>query len=142
VIKESLRELTNQISLLNRHVGIKLELREVDLDTLDVISREGPISPSTLARRTGLHPATLTGVLDRLQRAGWIARDRDPHDRRAVAVEALRERGGEVYRLYAPMNTSLDEICAGYTDAELAVLADFLDRATRAGRTATDDLAR
>jgi DNA-binding MarR family transcriptional regulator len=141
VIKESLRALTNQISLLNRHVGGKVELREVDLDTLDLIAREGPLGPTALARRSGLHPATLTGVLDRLQRAGWIARDRDPHDRRAVAVEALRDRGGELYRLYAPMNASLDEICNSYTDAELAVLADFLHRATEAGRTATDDLA-
>jgi DNA-binding MarR family transcriptional regulator len=142
-IKDSLRELTNQVSSLNRHVGTKVELRDVDLDCLDLISREGPINPSALARRTGLHPATMTGILDRLQRAGWIARERDPEasDRRAVIVKALRERGGEIFRLYSGMNSSLDDICAGYTDAELGVLADFLRRATDAGRMATEDLA-
>jgi hypothetical protein len=43
-------------------------------------------------------------------------------------------------RLYAGMNTSMDEICAGYDDAELEVIADFLGRTTNAGRAATDEL--
>jgi hypothetical protein len=38
------------------------------------------------------------------------------------------------------MNSFMDEICAGYDDAELAVIADFLGRTTSAGRTAADDL--
>src|SRR5690349_19180548 len=87
-VKESLRELTNQLSLLNHQVGARLELRDVDLDCLDLIARYGPLSPSALARRAGLHPATLTGILDRLQRGGWVVRERDPEatDRRAVSV--------------------------------------------------------
>ena len=44
-------------------------------------------------------------------------------------------------RLYAGMNASMDQICAGYTDAELDLLADFLRRTAGAGRTATDALA-
>jgi DNA-binding MarR family transcriptional regulator len=142
-IKESLRELAIQLSLLNRQVGTELELRDVDLDCLDLINREGPISPSALARRAGLHPATMTGILDRLQRGGWITRDRDPQasDRRAVTVRALRERVPELFRLYAGMNSSMDGILAGYGDAELQLIADFLRRTTDAGQAATKDLA-
>jgi DNA-binding MarR family transcriptional regulator len=143
-IKESLRELSNQLSLLNHHVGMRLELRDMDLDCLDLISRHGPLSPSALAKRAGLHPATMTGILDRLQRGGWITRERDPAaaDRRAVSVRALRDRAAEVFHLYAGMNASMDEICAGYDDAELHLLADFLRRTTDAGRAATDELAK
>ena len=96
----------------------------MDLDCLDLISRHGPLSPTALARRAGLHPATVTGILDRLERGGWVARDRDQADRRAVTVRALRDRGAEVLRLYSGMNASMDQICAGYTDTELELLAD------------------
>ena len=141
-IKESLRELSNQLSLLNHHVGAQVELRDVDLDCLELINRHGPLNPSALARHAGLHPATMTGILDRLERGGWIAHDRDPGDRRAVVVRVLRDRGGELYRLYAGMNASLDRICAGYSDDQLELLADFLRRTTDAGRSATEELAR
>ena len=140
-IKESLRELSIQLSLLNHHVGGHLELKDVDLDCLDLIARHGPLSPSALARRAGLHPATMTGILDRLERGGWVARERDPSDRRAVLVRALRDRGAQLIRLYAGMNTLMDEICAGYEDTELELLADFLRRTAHAGQTATDELA-
>jgi DNA-binding MarR family transcriptional regulator len=83
----------------------------------------------------------MTGILDRLERGGWIARDRDPDDRRAVAVRAQRDRSGEVFGLYAGMNSKLDELCAGYGDDQLELLADFLRRTTEAGRDATDELA-
>jgi len=140
-IKESLRDLRGQLSLLNHHVGARVELKDVDLDCLELINRHGPLSPSALARRAGLHPATMTGILDRLERGGWVARDRDATDRRAVVVRTRRERGAELFRLYSGMNTSVDRICAGYTDAELELLAGFLRRTTDAGRAATDELA-
>lgn len=143
LIKEAMRELNNQLALLNHHVGVRLSLRDVDLDCLDLIARHGPLTPSALARRAGLHPATVTGILDRLQRGGWIVRERDPDatDRRSVIVRALRERNGELFRLYAGMNAEMDEICAGYDEAQLELIADFLGRAGEAGRRATDELA-
>jgi DNA-binding MarR family transcriptional regulator len=140
-IKQSLRELRNQLSLLNRHIGARVDLKDVDLDCVDLIARHGPLSPSALAQRAGLHPATMTGILDRLERDGWVTRDRVPSDRRAVLVGALRDRNAEMIRLYSGMNAAMDQICAGYADAELELIADFLRRTTNAGRNAADELA-
>lgn len=140
-IKESVREMNIQLSLLNHHVGAHLELRDIDLTCLDLINREGPLSPTAIARRTGVHPATMTGILDRLERGGWIARERDPVDRRAVVVRALRDRNAELYRLLEGMNSAMDQIFADYSVAELELLADFLARTTSAGRNATDELS-
>jgi DNA-binding MarR family transcriptional regulator len=140
-IKEALRELSIQLSLLNHRVGAQVDLRDVDLDCYDLINRYGPLTPSALAGRAGLHPATITGILDRLERGGWVARHRDPSHRRAVLVHALRDRNAELYRLYAGMNTAMDQLCAGYADTELELLADFLHRTATAGQDATDHLA-
>ncbi|MGZ3522973.1 MAG: MarR family transcriptional regulator [Vulcanimicrobiaceae bacterium] len=125
----------------NHRVSTHLDLKDVDLDCLDLINREGPLSPSALALRAGLHPATMTGILDRLERAGWVARERDSSDRRAVVVRARRDRSGEVVRLFSGMNSSMDQICAEYTDTELELLDGFLRRAANAGQKATDELA-
>lgn len=140
-IKQALRDLRTQLSLLNHTVGTHLDLRDVDLDCLDIISRHGPLSPSALARHAGLHPATMTGILDRLERGGWVIRDRDPADRRGVVVRDRRDRNAELFGLFAGMNASMDRICAGYGDAELELLAGFLRRTASAGRSATDELA-
>jgi DNA-binding MarR family transcriptional regulator len=141
-IRDSLREVIIQLSLLNRQVGAHLDLKDSDLDCINLIERHGPLSPRVLAQRAGLHPATMTGVLDRLERGGWVARDRDPSDRRAVAVRAVGDRNAELMRLYSGMNTSVSQICAGYQETELKRLADFLRRIANAGRNATDELMR
>lgn len=140
-IKEALRDLAVQMALLNHRVGAHLGLRDADLECLDLVSRFGPIGPTALAKHAGLHPATLTGVLDRLERGGWVIRTPNPSDRRAVLVQVIKEREAETAEMFAGLNKSMDVICADYDDAELVLIADFLLRAARAGREATDELA-
>ncbi|WP_327358334.1 MarR family transcriptional regulator [Streptomyces sp. NBC_01304] len=142
-VKEALRDLNIQLSLLNRQFGAHVDLKDADWNCLDLINRHGPLSPTALARKAGLHPATMTGVLDRLQRGGWITRERVPEatDRRAVTVRALRERTPELFRLFAGMNAEMDTLCQDYSDDELDLIATFLQRTTAAGGIATDQLA-
>src|SRR5438874_11158731 len=140
-IKESLRDLRIQLALLNHQVGNQLDLKDVDLDCLDLVFRHGPLSPSALARRAGLHPATMTGILDRLERRGWISRERDPSDRRAVVVRTDRKRYAELLRLYGGLSRSMNRILADYSDSELAVIADFMHRTVDAGQQAAEALA-
>jgi DNA-binding MarR family transcriptional regulator len=139
--KQSLRELRIELSVLNHRVGSRSEIKDVDFDCLDVITRHGPISPTTLARRIGVHAATMTGILDRLERGGWIARDRDQRDRRAVLVRGVPGKQRDLIQLYGGMNSSLDEILDSYSDDQIDLVADFLRRCTQAGQSATDQLA-
>jgi DNA-binding MarR family transcriptional regulator len=140
-VRQGLRELRIQLARLNYHVGAGLGLKDVDLDCLDIIDASGPLTPSALARLAGLHPATMTGILDRLEKGGWIVRERDPSDRRAVLVRSVRERQADLQRSYAEMSRSMNKLIASYSDKELETIADFLTRCAEAGREATEDLA-
>ena len=57
-----------------------------------------------------------------------------------MVVQARRERNAELFRLYAGMNRSMDQLCEGYSDAELELLAEFLRRTTDVGKAAVDAL--
>lgn len=139
-VQLGLRSLTNQLHRLNDAVGSHVDLLPGDLEVLDLIARGGPTSPRRVVAATGLHPATLTGILDRLERGGWLRRRPDPDDRRRLIVEAIAERGGELARLYAPMTKALNRICSGYSPDELRVIVDFLERAAAAGTDAAADV--
>jgi DNA-binding MarR family transcriptional regulator len=140
-IKDGLRDLSTQLSLLTHQVGAHVDLRDADLECLDLIGRYGPIGPTALAKRAGLHPATLTGVLDRLERGGWVIRTPNPSDRRAILVRVVKEKEAEVTFLFSGLNRAMDQVCSEYEDADLVLIADFLLRTAKAARVATDDLA-
>ena len=139
-VRESMRDLAVQLSLLTHQIGGRLDLKGTDLDCLDLIDRYGPIGPGALARRTGLHPATMTGIIDRLERGGWITRERDPNDRMAITIQLVRTRSREILLLFGGMNTAMTQICAGYTDDELAVIAGFVRRTAEAATEAAAEL--
>lgn len=139
-VKEGLRELRTQLAALNHRVGSQVSLARADLDTFDLVARHGPLSPSALARLAGLHPATMTGVLDRLEAGDWVSRTRGAADRRAIVVTANPAKTGDMLRLFAGMNHAMDAVCADYDDAQLATIQSFLARAAQAGHESAEML--
>ena len=135
-----LRDLRIELALLNHRVGTRVELRDLDFDCLDVIARSGPLTPSALAGRAGVHVATMTGILSRLEAGGWVTRAPVEGDRRAVLVGSTPERQRELYGLFDGMNTRLEEISDLYSDQELDTIVDFLQRTITAGQASSDDL--
>jgi DNA-binding MarR family transcriptional regulator len=105
---------------------------------LDLLERSGPLTAGELARRSGLAPASVTGLIDRLERKGFARRVPNPGDGRSVLVEVDSER---VYATVAPLFAdwvgSLYELYAGYTDEQLEVILHFLTEAARRQQEAT-----
>jgi DNA-binding MarR family transcriptional regulator len=140
-IKETLRELNIQLASLNNRIGTRAGIRHADFNCLNAIARFGPIGAGSLARRMGIHLATLTGILDRLEGDGWITRESVASDRRAIRVRVLASQVMQLVRLYRGMNNSIDQICAEYTSDELEVVIRFLRQTVEAGAVAAKQIS-
>lgn len=141
-IQSLLRDLISRLQKVNDAVAARVDLKSGDIEVLDLVARYGPMTPTEVSATMGIHPATLTGVIDRLEASGWLARVPAPEDRRRIHLQALRDRGPELVRLYAPMNRSLSEILSALTPEQLAVIRDFLRDAAAAGTEAAAGLRR
>jgi DNA-binding MarR family transcriptional regulator len=92
---------------------------------MDLISRGRPVTAGSLARELHLTTGAITGLVDRLARAGYARRAPDPSDRRRVLVSATaRER--RVGELYGPLNANLRKLIQGYSEKDLALLTEFV----------------
>ncbi|MFG1711215.1 MarR family winged helix-turn-helix transcriptional regulator [Nonomuraea sp. M3C6] len=100
-----------------------------DLQCLNVLATTGPITAGQLAQEMRLTTGAITGLVNRLERAGYVRRDKDPKDgRRAVislVTEAMERDGAN---LLGPKDQVMGTLFDGYDDRELAVILDFLRR--------------
>ena len=142
-------ELLDQLALAGRAssaatvmfhtaVAARQGLSASEEKALDLLERSGPLTAGELARRSGLAPASVTALVDRLERKVFARRVPNPGDGRSVLVEVDSER---VYATVAPLFAdwvgSLYELYAGYTDEQLEVILHFLTEAARRQQEAT-----
>lgn len=107
-------------------IGTALGLGPTDMKALDILESSGPTTPSDLAERLQFAPASVTGLLDRLEDRGLVRRVRHPKDARRVLVE-LNEAAVERLRpIYAPLSDSLRAMMRKYSAAELSLIATAL----------------
>jgi DNA-binding MarR family transcriptional regulator len=105
---------------------------------LDLLERSGPLTAGELARQSGLAPASVTGLINRLEHKGFARRIQNPSDRRSILVEVDVERMyARVAPLFADWARSLQELYAGYSDEQLEVILHFLTEAARRQQEAT-----
>jgi DNA-binding MarR family transcriptional regulator len=137
-LRTALRDLRIELSTHTARVADIAGLNDSDLAVLDILAREGACSPTTLSRRTGMHPATMTAVLRRLVRAGWVTRRTTETDRRSAQIEAEHlDRLADIYRAGS---ARVDEIAGSYTAEQQEIILTYLRAVTEAIRAASDDL--
>jgi DNA-binding MarR family transcriptional regulator len=121
------RRLIASAILYSHQVAEQLGLGPSDSQFMTLLEVHGPLTPGRLAQLTGLKTGTVTGVLDRLENAGLVRRDRDAYDRRKVIV-SLQERqiAESVTPHYRDQAAQLSKTLRRYDDGQLAVIADFL----------------
>ena len=136
----ALRDVSGQSVVYSQAVAARLGVNSTDLECLGHITARGPITAGGLAEATGLTSGAITGVIDRLERAGYAVRQADPGDRRKVLVRASPAVQARVAPLFAPMARAAEAALSPYSDEELQLLLGFLDRAQQAGLAAMAEL--
>jgi DNA-binding MarR family transcriptional regulator len=96
-----------------------------DLECLDFLNLEGRVTAGRLAELTGLTTGAITGVIDRMEKAGFVRRARDESDRRKVFIEIVPENLARVGRFYEHLQRSMMELWSSYSDAELKLVLRF-----------------
>jgi DNA-binding MarR family transcriptional regulator len=131
VAEELARSFGAATAQFNGAVAERLGVGSTDQKCLEIVQQQGgSATPGLLAEHTGLTSGAITAVLDRLEKAGFVRRDKDPGDRRQVVVRLAPERAPEISALFEPLRRGWRELCGRRGDKELAVIAEFLQQAT------------
>jgi DNA-binding MarR family transcriptional regulator len=125
--------------LFHRAAGQLLGLNVTDMKCLDIVTLKGSASPSELAEHTGLSTGATTAMIDRLERAGLVERRPHPRDRRATLVVPSK---AAMRKLPALFQSLAEALVSGYSEKELAVLADFFAKAGVLWRQEREKLQR
>ena len=122
------RELSGLGVLFAEAVAHRLGVGRTDLECIDIIAQRGSATAGDLAKATGLTTGAVTGVIDRLEEAGFARRERDPDDRRKVHVRILPKAMARASLYYDALGAALDALAAGYSDAEIALFIDYFTK--------------
>jgi DNA-binding MarR family transcriptional regulator len=122
----AVRKTGSLMNLVGQAAAERIGINATDLNCLNILSFSGELTAGELARATGLTTASITGVVDRLEEAGFVRRERDTRDRRRVVVHLELEKAlKEVATVFVPMMRDWQELSAGYTDDELRLIMRF-----------------
>ena len=123
------RELSTVSIFFHQSIATKLGINVTDTRCFELMSRyaQGPLTAGDLARHTGLTTGAVTGILDRLEKAGLVERFRDSSDRRKVFVRPCLEALQRVGRLYQGLATASLKHASGYSTKELELIKDYLE---------------
>jgi len=139
-LEEAMRRSSAQGVVFGQAVANVAGISNSDLECLDFLNLEGRVTAGRLAEVTGLTTGAITGVVDRLENAGFVRRERDETDRRKVFIVVVPETTANIAQFYVPMQQAMHKIWSSYSDAELKLLLRFANEGYRAVLEATEKL--
>src|ERR1700675_3773443 len=97
-LEHAVRRSSAQGGILGQTAATRRGISVPDLECLDFLNLEGRVTAGRLAEVTGLTTGAITGVVDRLEKAGLVRRERDESDRRKGFIATVPENVGKIGR--------------------------------------------
>jgi DNA-binding MarR family transcriptional regulator len=139
-LEHAVRRASAQGVIFGQTVADRAGISNSDMDCLDFVILEGRVTAGRLAEVTGLTTGAITGVVDRLEQAGFVRRERDADDRRKVFIAPVPENIAKVGKLYEHMQRAMLKAWEAYSDAELRLLLRFATQSYQTMLAATAEL--
>jgi DNA-binding MarR family transcriptional regulator len=134
------RKMGAQSVVTSQIVAGRFGLHTTDLEVLDLIYLREQASAGELAVATGLTTGSVTALIDRLEKAGYIERHADASDRRKVIVRIRHDAIEPIKAVYAPVQVKMFKLWSTFSARELEVIADFLSRSTALAVACAEDI--
>ena len=131
-----LQDLSTETVLLHQAIADRLGLNMTDHKALGLLlDAGGTLTPGQLAQRTGLTTGAVTGIVDRLEQAGFVRRKRDPEDRRQVLIEInLDKVRRQVFPVFEQLAKRMGALTTSYSQRELMTILDFMEKGLEVSR--------
>jgi DNA-binding MarR family transcriptional regulator len=131
----------NQDSAFDNLAAERLGLNGTDLHCINIIENADGLTAGELAEEAGLTTGAVTGVIDRLERAGYARRVSDPDDRRRVKLEVTPKFYARADKIWGPVARDwAGELGRRFTAEELERVIEFLRATNELGRRHLDRL--
>ena len=127
-LNRAAREASGLGAVFGEAVARRMGVDPTALECLGAIADRDDMTAGALAEAMGLTTGAVTGVVDRLEKAGLARRVRDGEDRRKVFVRATPKALARANAYYGPLGRAVDALAASYNDKEIALLADYFAR--------------
>lgn len=135
-LARELRQFTGLGASFFRAAAARTGITVTDMQVIDILESAGPSTAGQLADLTGLTTGAITGMLNRLEEAGFVRRERDPNDARKVIVELARDKSEirQIDPIFDSIGKAWDDTASYYDDEQLALLLEFLKRSNAVTR--------
>ncbi len=127
--------------MVSNAVATRVGLNPIDLECLDFIVEQGSATAGQIGARSGLTSGAVTGLIDRLVKAGYVSREFSDSDRRKVFVVPQAASVGRLESLYAPVARAMAMVTTDYSAGELELVTRFLTQASAATEAAIAAIA-
>jgi DNA-binding MarR family transcriptional regulator len=134
-IGQRLKTISHLTREIGKKIGESLGVNVTDMAALEQLLNNGPLTPSQLAGCLKVTTAAATQIVDRLERAGHVSRERKTSDRRKIFVVPVEASVERAFERLAPMLDGLDNVIAGLAPADRQVIENFLDQVVDVYRT-------
>ncbi len=124
-----IREFVEMSKEFEAHLGRQLTVNPTDLQAMELLIANGPLSPTELARRLSISTAAVTSVVDRLVALSHVRRTEHPTDRRGILVVPRPSSVERAMQTLTPMIAGIDAVLDEFSAAEQTVVTSYLERA-------------